>query len=228
MALYYRYGTMNSAKTANLLMQVYADKADEKEVLLLKPDIDSRSGNNKIKSRALVQEYEALMFSNKDNLYNLLCDVENQRKKDAVKEDSVYIPTVAIYIDEAQFLTFAQVRQISAYSRDHAVNIFCYGLKNTYVDGVLFEGARALCYYADSMKEIESFCHFCNEKATMNALVRDGKHIYKSESSSDGASDKKSAVIGDVKGASSTYYIPVCKKHYYSLQKYLDSHNKEV
>lgn len=223
MALYYRYGTMNSAKTANLVMQVYADKSDNKEVLLLKPDIDSRSGNNKIKSRALAIEYEALVFSNKDNLYNLLCDVENQRKKDAVRDDIVFIPTVAIYIDEAQFLTSAQVKQISAYARDHAVNIFCYGLKNTYVDGVLFEGAQALCYYADTMYEIESFCRFCNEKATMNALVKDGKHIYKEEKKTVGVSDKDGALIGDVKSDSETYYIPVCKKHYYSLQKYLDS-----
>ena len=49
--LYFRYGTMGSAKTALLLTQAYNFEERGMEYLCLKPIIDDREKDNIIKSR---------------------------------------------------------------------------------------------------------------------------------------------------------------------------------
>ena len=223
--LYFNYGTMNSSKTANLLMVAHNYESQGRRILCLNPSSDTRwngeNGKGQIVSRAIEKPLDCFLVSEEENLFELVRIKNLETQKEFSKGFS------AVLIDEAQFLTEEQVKQLAEVVDKLGISVLCYGLKNTYVDGVLFEGAEALCYYADTMYEIESFCRFCNEKATMNALVKDGKHIYKAEKKSVGTSDKDGALIGDVKSDSETYYIPVCKKHYYSLQKYLDSLNNK-
>src|SRR5579862_567890 len=50
--LYFRYGTMDSAKSMNLLAVAHNYRKQGKRVLLVKPRIDSRFGNDKISSRS--------------------------------------------------------------------------------------------------------------------------------------------------------------------------------
>ena len=49
--LFFRYGAMGSTKTANALMTRYNYIEKGKNVLLVKPDIETRDGKTKIKSR---------------------------------------------------------------------------------------------------------------------------------------------------------------------------------
>ena len=49
--LYYKYGSMGSSKTANALMTKFNYEEKGKRVLLLKPSIDNRDGEDVIKSR---------------------------------------------------------------------------------------------------------------------------------------------------------------------------------
>ena len=42
--LYFRYGTMNSAKTMNLIAVAHNYKLQNKKIILLKPEIDTRTG----------------------------------------------------------------------------------------------------------------------------------------------------------------------------------------
>lgn len=46
--LYFRYSTMNSGKTANLLMVAHNYEEQNKQVLIFKPTLDTRSTQNKI------------------------------------------------------------------------------------------------------------------------------------------------------------------------------------
>ena len=50
--LYFRHGTVGSAKTLNLLAVAHNYRQQGKQVVLLKPDIDTRFGKERIKSRA--------------------------------------------------------------------------------------------------------------------------------------------------------------------------------
>ncbi|HAB99291.1 MAG TPA: thymidine kinase, partial [Parachlamydiales bacterium] len=50
--LYFRYGTVGSAKTLNLLAVAHNYRQQGKKILLMKPDLDVRFGRERIKSRA--------------------------------------------------------------------------------------------------------------------------------------------------------------------------------
>ena len=74
--LYFRYGTVGSAKTLNLLAVAHNYRQQGKDVLLIKPDIDTRFGKEQIKSRAglemvadiLVGSQTRLNFSDFDEI----------------------------------------------------------------------------------------------------------------------------------------------------------------
>ena len=50
--LYFRYGTMGSAKTLNLLAVAHNYRSQKKRVLILKPRVDDRYGTTVVESRA--------------------------------------------------------------------------------------------------------------------------------------------------------------------------------
>jgi thymidine kinase len=50
--LYFRYGTMGSAKTLNLLAVAHTYRAQGKSVLILKPKLDDRFGSRVVRSRS--------------------------------------------------------------------------------------------------------------------------------------------------------------------------------
>lgn len=85
----------------------------------------------------------------------------------------------AVLVDEAQFLTSAQVWQLARIADRARIPVLCYGLRTDF-RGDLFEGAAALLAIADRLVELRAVCH-CGAKATMNlridahgAPVRDG------------------------------------------------------
>jgi thymidine kinase len=79
-------------------------------------------------------------------------------------------PIACVFIDEAQFLTKAQVWQLACAVDDLGVPIMCYGLRVDF-QGNLFPGSAALLAWADEMREVRTICH-CGKKATM--VVRKG------------------------------------------------------
>jgi len=191
--LYFRYGAMNSGKTANLLMVAHNYLAQNKDVMILKPVQDTRWGaDNQIKSRAIVGSFEAVMVAVGDDLQAL---VERQTKK-----------IHAILVEEAQFLSAAHVRQLAVIADTFDIPVLCYGLKCSFMDGVLFEGSAALLYWAESIEEIKNVCEYCRAKATKNLLRINGVPQYSGETT---------VVMGDVDGAEVSF-MPVCRKHYMS------------
>ena len=188
--LYFRYGAMNSAKSANLLMVAHNYKSQNKPVLLMKPVKDTRWGaDNFITSRA-VDKVSAEPFSDKDDLYEMVKDY-NARTK-----------TYAVLVDEAQFMTEEHVLQLAKVVDELDIPVLCYGLKGRAAKGKLFVGSAALLYWADSIEEIKNTCQFCNKKATQNLLIINGVPEYSPEE----------VVMADVEG--SLKIIPVCRSHY--------------
>lgn len=193
--LYYKHGTMNSSKTANLLMAAFNYEAQGKRVLCFKSSVDNRWGVGTIDSRSGIPSREA-------HLVNLTSDLYHEVQVDLEKNGKLY----CVLVDEAQFLTPKQIKQLSFVADDLNIPVMCYGLKNTYQDGMLFEGSAALLYYADKIEEIKTVCQFCNSKAIMNLRVENGQPVY---------TGKESVIIGDTVPEGKSYYIQVCRKHYY-------------
>lgn len=156
--LYFRYGTMGSAKTALLLTQAYNFEERGMRYVCLKPFIDNREGKNVIKSRIGIERECQWIYSD-TNIYELA--------------QSLYEENMAvidwILIDEAQFLTEEQVDQLARIVDDFGSNVICYGLRTDF-QSRLFEGSRRLFEIADSIDEIKSTCN-CGRKTIVNARI---------------------------------------------------------
>lgn len=156
--LYFRYGTMGSAKTALLLTTAYNFEERGMRYVCLKPIIDTREERNVIHSRIGI-ERECRWIMTDTDLYLLaqkLCE-----------EAGCLIDW--FLIDEAQFLTAAQVDQLARLVDDYGVNVICYGLRTDFRTA-LFEGSRRLFEIADTIDEIKSTCS-CGRKTIVNARI---------------------------------------------------------
>jgi len=196
--LYFRYGAMNSGKTANLLMVADNYVNQDKNVVILKPDKDTRWNiDAEVKSRAIVTSQPAILVNDTQDLLEFIS--EKTYEKDIS----------AILVEEAQFLTAVQVRQLAVVVDSLNIPVLCYGLRCSYLDGKLFEGSAALLYWADTIEEIKNVCQYCTSKATKNLLRINGVAQY----------DGDFVVMGDVGGDSKVVFTPVCRRHYMNPPK---------
>lgn len=183
--LYFRYGTMGSAKTALLLTQAYNFEERGMTYVCLKPIIDTRENNNVIRSRIGI-ERECTWIHNDTDLYSL---AKNLFKKDMTVIDW-------FLVDEAQFLQSQQVDQLSRVVDDFGCNVICYGLRTDF-QSHLFEGSRRLFEIADTIDEIKSTCS-CGRKTIINARI---------DSNGDFVDEGAQVEIGG-----DDRYIAVCRK----------------
>ena len=159
---YFKYGAMNSSKSANALMVKFNYEEQGYNVALLKPSIDDRDGMDVIKSRiGLVQKCYVI-----DSSVNLLDWYDLHR------EYQVMI------VDEAQFLTPEQVEQLKDLAVDE-IPVLCFGLKTDF-QTKMFPASKRLFELADSLSEIKSVCR-CGRKAEVNARIHDGKIVKEGE-----------------------------------------------
>ena len=189
--LYFRYGAMNSGKTANLLMVAHNYLAQDKDVIIIKPAKDTRWGaDDEVKSRAITGVFSAVLVDDSVNITSIL---EQQTNK-------IY----AILVEEAQFLSKEQVRQLAIIADNNDIPVLCYGLRCSFMDGELFEGSAALMYWADSIEEVKTVCEYCRSKATKNLLRINGVPQYRGDTD---------VVMGDIDGTD-LVFTPVCRRHY--------------
>lgn len=156
--LYFRYGTMGSAKTALLLTTAYNFEERGMKYTCLKPIIDTRDKINVIKSRIGIQRECSWIYHDTD-LYQFAIELFE-------KENTVFD---WFLIDEAQFLSPEQVDQLSRIVDDFGCNVVCYGLRTDFKTN-LFEGSRRLFEIADTIDEIKSTCN-CGNKTIVNARI---------------------------------------------------------
>ena len=150
--LYFYYSAMNAGKTTTLLQSRHNYAERGMNALVLKPKIDNRSGEGRVRSRIGI-EAEATEIDGTVDLYQLVI----------VKNDESQVHCVLV--DEAQFLTAEQVGQLTEVVDRLDVPVLAYGLRTDFL-GELFEGSRQLLALSDELREIKTVCH-CGRKATM-------------------------------------------------------------
>lgn len=163
MKMYFYYGAMGSSKTANALMTRFNWEDKGKKVALLKPSIDNRDGVDIVKSRAGLMAKASLVFPTGT--------IRESLEAPAEEYDN-------IIVDEAQFLTKAQVDELREIA-DNGTFVMCYGLKADFM-GNLFEGSKRILELADSLREVVTMCP-CGKKAIMNARYSGNKILYEGE-----------------------------------------------
>lgn len=163
MKMYFYYGAMGSSKTANALMTRFSWEDKGKKVALLKPSIDNRDGVDIVKSRAGLMAKAILIYP--DSKIRDVLDAPAEEYDNLI-------------VDEAQFLTKAQVDELRDIV-DKGTFVMCYGLKADFM-GNLFEGSKRILELADSLREIVTMCP-CGRKAIMNARYSGNKILYEGE-----------------------------------------------
>jgi thymidine kinase len=154
--LYFRYGTMDSAKTLNLLAVAHNYRKQGKRVLLLKPRIDTRFGTTAIASRSGLSAEADLIVD------------------DTPLDPARFIGCHCVLVDEAQFLTPEAVVSLRRITVDPGVPVICYGLRTDFRTR-LFPGAQRLTELADRIEEVKVTCQYCNGKAICNLRLANGK-----------------------------------------------------
>lgn len=148
--LYFRHGTVGSAKTLNLLAVAHNYRQQGKKVLVMKPDLDIRFGKERIKSRAGLEMQADVLIQNVDSLRGI-----------------DYTGIACILVDEAQFLSAPVIEEFRRITLDWNLPILCYGLRTDFKSR-LFEGSLRLMELADSIEEVKATCHYCDRKSIMN------------------------------------------------------------
>ena len=148
--LYFRHGTVGSAKTLNLLAVAHNYRQQGKEVMLVKPEMDDRFGKERIRSRAGLEMSADVLVNAQTDL--LTCDFEG---------------ISCILVDEAQFLPARTIEQLREITLLKEIPVICYGLRTDFRTK-LFEGSLRLMELADSIEEVKATCHFCTRKSIMN------------------------------------------------------------
>jgi thymidine kinase len=184
--LYFYYSTMNAGKSTVLLQSSHNYRERGMDTLLYTAKIDDRYAVGTIASR-IGLESQAFVF---DEAFDFLVDVKQQLENNQKIR--------CVFVDEAQFLSKAHVKQLSAVTIDLNLPVLCYGLRSDFL-GECFEGSKYLLAWADILTEIKTICH-CGAKATMvMRLDNQGNAVRSGNQVEIGGNDK---------------YVSVCRKHF--------------
>ena len=183
--LYFYYSAMNAGKSTSLLQYAYNYKERGMRPYIMSAAIDNRYSVGKVTSR-IGLEAEAYLFHKEDDLFKILSE---ENKKQGIN---------CVLIDESQFLSRDQVKQLAITVDDLDIPVLCYGIRTDF-RGELFPGSQHLLAWADNLIELKTICH-CGSKATM--VVR---------------TDEKGNIINDgdqVVIGGNDRYQSMCRKHF--------------
>lgn len=178
--LYFYYSSMNAGKSTHLLQSSYNYNECGLRTVLYTAQIDDRYAQGKVSSRLGINADAQLFTSETDLLAQITC-MHNDEK------------IACVLIDEAQFLTKAQVKQLTDIVDDLHIPVLAYGIRTDFL-GQTFSGSAALLAWADKLVELKTICH-CGRKA--NFVIRldsDGKAVTGGEQVEVGGNERYQAL----------------------------------
>lgn len=179
--LFFKYGTVFSAKSLNLIATAHNYETQGKKVLLMIPAIDTRSDGS-ISTRAGFK-MDAELIHDESNALEIFEEHWNHHEQ-----------IDCVLVDEAQMLRRAHIDQLREIVVKYNTPVICYGLRVSYTTE-LFEASERLFALADKLEEIKTICWYCARKATHNLKLVDGKPTYEGNPIDIGGLEK---------------YLPVC------------------
>ena len=189
--LYFRYGAMNSGKTALLLQAAHNYEERGMEVLIVKPTIDSKGDDHLVSRIGLTRKVDKLLAP-KDDIYKYVKKLKRKIK--------------CILVDEAQFLEKEQVDELMHIVVKLNIPVICYGLWSDFKTNG-FPGSTRLLELAHTIEEMKTICS-CGRKAMFNARKVNEKYVFDGE---------QVAIDGEDK----VTYESLCPNCYYEeLDKY--------
>ena len=183
--LYFYYASMNAGKSTTLLQSSFNYRERGMATMLFTAAIDDRYAGGAITSR-IGLEADAVAFTPESDLYA------------AVTAQTALTPLSCVLVDEAQFLTRAQVLQLAKVCDVANTPVLAYGLRTDF-RAELFPGSAALLAIADTLVELKAICE-CGRKATMNLRIDEaGRAVKDGDQTEIGGNDR---------------YVALCRKHF--------------
>ncbi|HLP22418.1 MAG TPA: thymidine kinase [Microbacteriaceae bacterium] len=170
--LYFRYGAMNSGKSTALLQAAFNYEERDQRVLLMKPAVDTK-GENTIVSRLGVARPVDVVIAPSDSVYEAVVAARR------VSMDRDGRDIACVLIDEAQFLSSAQVDDAMRVAILENIPVLAYGIRTDF-QTVAFPGSRRLLELAHSLEELKTICR-CGRKAVFNARRVGGRFVFDGE-----------------------------------------------
>ena len=195
--LSFYYGTMASGKTTKLLQDNYNYKKNGHKVIIMKPMVDTKGGNTVV-SRMDSNAQVDIIIGKQDTLLT-------KENLNIIRDAKVLL------VDEAQFLSFNQIKELWIIAHVLNVSVVCYGLKSDFL-GKPFEGTLGLIGYADYKNELTVNCE-CGEVAVFNARKVDDKYV------------SYGAIVA-IDGEHNVSYVPLCSECY--LRKVVEPNNSKI
>ena len=176
---------MNAGKSTSLLQSNHNYKESNLDTMIFLPDETNKSSKGQIVSRIGLKAKAVIA----DKTFNFISYIKkNKRSK-----------LSCVLIDEAQFLSKVQIRQLGEVADKLNIPVMCYGIRTDF-RGELFEGSSELLALADNLIELKTICYVCGRKATMVVRVdENGKVVTEGSKIQIGGND---------------LYTPVCRKHF--------------
>ncbi|WP_294391031.1 thymidine kinase [uncultured Sphingomonas sp.] len=183
--LYFYYASMNAGKSTVLLQASFNYRERGMRTMVWTAAVDDRYRPGTITSR-IGLEAEAHVFAAETDL------------RGAIETEHAAAPLHCVLVDEAQFLSGAQVGQLADICDELDIPVLAYGLRTDFL-GQLFDGSRRLLAIADVLNEIKAVCG-CGRKATMNLRCDHHGHVARAGAQT---------VIGG-----NDRYVAVCRRHF--------------
>lgn len=183
--LYFYYSSMNAGKSTHLLQSSYNYNEYGLRTVLYTAQIDDRYSEGKVSSRLGINA-DAQLFNSKTDLLGEVKVLQAQE------------PIACVLIDEAQFLTKTQVKQLTDIVDELHIPVLAYGIRTDFL-GQTFSGSAALLAWADKLVELKTICH-CGRKA--NFVIR-------INSDGNAATDGEQVEVGG-----NERYQALCRKHF--------------
>lgn len=158
--LYFRYGAMNSGKTTALIQVAHNYEERGMKVLVIKPKIDTK-GKARIVSRLGTER---------------LVDVLLDKNSDIAKVIKPKLPVDCLLIDEAQFLSPAQIDGLFDLTVQQNIPVIAYGLRSDFQSNA-FPGSKRLFEVAHTIEELKTICR-CGRKALFNGRKINGNFVF--------------------------------------------------
>ena len=139
--LYFYYSAMNAGKSTALLQSAYNYQERGMQAAIFTAAFDDRFGLGKVSSR-IGLSMDALLFDE---------ELDFVERCQQLRETLGRLDCVLI--DEAQFLSKAQVRQLTDVVDQLDIPVLAFGLRTDFI-GETFAGSQALLAWADKLIEL--------------------------------------------------------------------------
>ena len=190
--MHFKYASMNSGKSIDLMRTAFNYEENGYKVLVLKPAIDTKDKDN-ISSRVGLKRKTDFLILYSDNILELLKD-----KLDGVS---------CILVDESQFLSTKQVKDLFVITKSCDISVICYGLRTNF-KMESFAGSKKLLEISDVLEELTTLCGCgkiarCVARKVGDSFVDDGEEVI-------------------IDGTENITYVPLCGKCYLEKVKKMD------